>query len=480
MRHYLSMFMILGLSLFLIVGCSSDVSDNASSVPSDEEAEDVQKVENEPQQEEEMSEDVEEEKEEETKEEIEEPDQEEAGRRLGDYNVYLGGQMIETEEKIIIEGESNLLPGARVVGEVTAGDDQFFADTTELVKEDGSFYMEIAHHNLDEETNVLIKFHFDSPQDDGIKRHYGDRGQKIEGPYVYKHQRAAGGRSPKDIYQKAEVQASFAPGEEKAIRQFGEPDFYPTPEDLGNPRVWIEVDDINNDENYFYLHGRSNLLEGSKIRGIYHYKTDEARVKPDGSFDLKIDYEYRENTPFMIEFDPNSLQWNMVEEVYGKEGQNLVGDLVVTNKYNNKQKIEKKVELKSTEIHVPDNVEMTIDGTEVTMLVPDHLLFGFDEYALKDEAKETLNEISKTLDSFNKELDIVINGHTDNIGDKDYNLKLSQQRAEEVKAYLVNQGIVQDSTITTEGYGETKPVASNDDETGQAKNRRVEIVINLR
>ena len=329
--------------------------------------------------------------------------------------------MIETEDKIIINGESNLLPGARIVGEVTAGDDEFFADTTEIVKDDGTFYMEIAHHPLNKETNVAVKFHFDGQQDDGIIRHYGDRGQKLEGPYIYKHKKEVGGRSPKDIFKKAEVNASFEPSGEMAVRQFKEPTWYELPEDMGSTRISIEVDEINNDDEYFYLHGRSNLVEGSKVKVRHkYYDQDETLINPDGSFDFKLDYEYLENTPFEIEFAPHAFQWNNVEEVYGKEGQNLVGNLVETNKYNNKQVIKKVVELQSTEIDLPDNVELNIKGSEITMLVPDDLLFDFDKYALKDSSKAILKEISNTLEtSFNKkDFEIVINGHTDNAGNK--------------------------------------------------------------
>lgn len=432
---------------------------------------------------EEEQEEEEEEEEVEPQEDPEKKDDKQETVQLGDYNIFIGGEMIETEDKILVYGESNLLPGARVVGEVMAGDEEFFADTTEIVEEDGTFYMEIPYNPINKEAIVAVKFDFDGPQDDGIIRHYGDRGQKLEGPYIYKHQRKAGGRSPKDIFKKAEVRTSFEPTKEMAVRQFKEPTWYDIPEDMGSPRVWIEVEEINNDEDHFYLHGRSNLVEGSKIRVKYkYYNQDETIVNPDGSFDFKLDYEYAEDTPFEIEFIPHGFQWNNVEEVYGKEGQNLVGDLVEANKYNNKQIIKKIVELESTEIDVPDHVELNIQGSEVTMLVPDDVLFDFDKYALKDSSKAVLKDIAKVLEtSFNKkDFEIVINGHTDNAGNKEYNLELSEKRAEEVKDYLASELKGQDITFKTKGYGDSKPIASNDNESGQAKNRRVEIVINLR
>lgn len=68
---------------------------------------------------------------------------------------------------------------------------------------------------------------------------------------------------------------------------------------------------------------------------------------------------------------------------------------------------------------------------------------------------------------------IEIAGHTDNTGDPAVNLALSQQRAEAVRAYLVQQG-VPDTSLTAKGYGDTKPVASNDTDEGRFRNRRIE------
>jgi OmpA-OmpF porin, OOP family len=131
---------------------------------------------------------------------------------------------------------------------------------------------------------------------------------------------------------------------------------------------------------------------------------------------------------------------------------------------------------------VPDNVELKIEGSEVTMLVPDNVLFDFDKFDLKESSKETLKEISKSLESsFNKkDLDIVIHGHTDNVGNKAYNLELSEKRANEVKNYLESLLPSSEVIFTTKGHGDAKPIATNDNESGQAKNRRVEIVINLK
>jgi len=69
-----------------------------------------------------------------------------------------------------------------------------------------------------------------------------------------------------------------------------------------------------------------------------------------------------------------------------------------------------------------------------------------------------------------------IEGHTDSTGSDEYNMKLSQRRADAVKSYLVEHGISADR-LTAKGYGETKPIASNKTASGRAKNRRVEIIL---
>ena len=72
------------------------------------------------------------------------------------------------------------------------------------------------------------------------------------------------------------------------------------------------------------------------------------------------------------------------------------------------------------------------------------------------------------------DLKLEIQGHTDNTGSRDYNLKLSEKRAETVKSFLVLYGI-DSSRMTTKGYGPDQPVSSNDTEEGRAQNRRVEL-----
>lgn len=76
----------------------------------------------------------------------------------------------------------------------------------------------------------------------------------------------------------------------------------------------------------------------------------------------------------------------------------------------------------------------------------------------------------------NPELNVIVAGHTDNVGDAGFNRELSQKRAESVKAYLINKD-VDASRLTARGFGDSEPAASNDTAEGRAKNRRVELRI---
>lgn len=101
--------------------------------------------------------------------------------------------------------------------------------------------------------------------------------------------------------------------------------------------------------------------------------------------------------------------------------------------------------------------------------------FDFDKYVVKPEGKAKLDEIVANLANMDVEV-IVAVGHTDWIGTEEYNQKLSERRADAVKAYLVSKG-VDPQKIYTEGKGEKQPVADNRTKEGRAKNRRVEIEV---
>ena len=99
--------------------------------------------------------------------------------------------------------------------------------------------------------------------------------------------------------------------------------------------------------------------------------------------------------------------------------------------------------------------------------------FITDSAELTPGSKRVLNRVANSLKEWS-EVDVEIEGHTDNVADDAYNMDLSQRRAESVRAYLISRG-VSASRLTAKGYGETRPVASNNTPEGRAHNRRVEL-----
>lgn len=115
------------------------------------------------------------------------------------------------------------------------------------------------------------------------------------------------------------------------------------------------------------------------------------------------------------------------------------------------------------EYHLPEMV--TLNG----------LNFETGKSQIRPESISQLNELADYL--LRKEnMSIAISGHTDDDGDPNKNLVLSQQRADSVKKYLVDQGVAE-SRMKTKGYGSSKPVADNANAEGKAKNRRTEIKV---
>ncbi|MBP6511521.1 MAG: PD40 domain-containing protein [Bacteroidia bacterium] len=108
-------------------------------------------------------------------------------------------------------------------------------------------------------------------------------------------------------------------------------------------------------------------------------------------------------------------------------------------------------------------------------MVLKNIFFDVNKFALKAESSSELNKLVSFLKS-QSTLRIEVSGHTDNTGDKKANVILSEQRAKAVVNFLIEKGIPA-SRMTYKGYGDSKPVASNDAEDGRAKNRRTEFSI---
>ncbi len=103
------------------------------------------------------------------------------------------------------------------------------------------------------------------------------------------------------------------------------------------------------------------------------------------------------------------------------------------------------------------------------------VLFDTGRYTLRPGAREKLAKISGIVLA-HPGLKLEVEGHTDSVGSDEYNMKLSEQRADAVRDYLVQEGLTSDS-VTSKGFGKTMPVADNSTAAGRQRNRRVELVV---
>ena len=118
----------------------------------------------------------------------------------------------------------------------------------------------------------------------------------------------------------------------------------------------------------------------------------------------------------------------------------------------------------------PQKAEQVIDRLTVSV----H--FAFDKATIRKSDEKELRKAIAFIKKY-PGYKVKLEGHTDSVGTEEYNLRLSDRRAEAVKNYLIKAGAVGKESITSVGYGETKPVASNKTKAGRAKNRRTEILI---
>ena len=117
-------------------------------------------------------------------------------------------------------------------------------------------------------------------------------------------------------------------------------------------------------------------------------------------------------------------------------------------------------------------------GTDTDLpktFVFDNLNFDTATTNLTPASKQTVDDLIIILKAC-PTAQVQLAGHTDNTGDPDANKKLSVDRAEAIKALLV-AGVIDESRITTAGWGQEKPIATNDTEEGKAKNRRTELIV---
>jgi outer membrane protein OmpA-like peptidoglycan-associated protein len=120
-------------------------------------------------------------------------------------------------------------------------------------------------------------------------------------------------------------------------------------------------------------------------------------------------------------------------------------------------------------------VSVTKVGNNIILNMPGNVTFATDQSEVQSSFYPVLNSVAKVLKEYEKTM-VHVTGHTDSTGGYEYNLQLSQKRANSVSSYLAAQG-VQPLRLQTQGLGPDRPVAANDTPDGRSQNRRVEITL---
>ena len=139
----------------------------------------------------------------------------------------------------------------------------------------------------------------------------------------------------------------------------------------------------------------------------------------------------------------------------------------VIGNYMDKQAAEMERDLEGARIErIGEGIKITFDSG---------ILFAYNSADLESAARRNLTNLATILNKYD-DTDILLEGHTDSDGAAQYNLGLSQRRAQSVSGFLTGLEVI-GSRLTVTGYGEDQPIATNDTPDGKAQNRRVEVAI---
>jgi outer membrane protein OmpA-like peptidoglycan-associated protein len=129
------------------------------------------------------------------------------------------------------------------------------------------------------------------------------------------------------------------------------------------------------------------------------------------------------------------------------------------------------------ENHEP--VRVTSQDDSMLVVLDGGILFDFDKAILKPQADAVLQRAAATIKAKSgpRLRAVLVNGHTDSVGDAGYNMGLSERRAKTVASWFISRGYLSSSITRPQGFGETQPIAPNTNAANRAKNRRVEIYL---
>jgi len=225
--------------------------------------------------------------------------------------------------------------------------------------------------------------------------------------------------------------------------------------------VYLGNESINNvlyarfSINYHIIHYPKNDPDILSITGFAHstYYWDISNRCP-AFYDEEYSFLYNLKSGENVLYTGQSEgKCELVSDVTNEQKQQIISEM--SNKIKNTQGL---------------SIKDVADGIILNL---GNILFDFNKYSLKKEFENKLSSIAEVLRKY-PQIDMVVSGHTDNIGNDNYNQVLSENRAKTVADYLIKNGI-NPTRISYIGYGSKKPIASNETEEGRSQNRRVEI-----
>lgn len=313
--------------VFLMVGCTKKVDDEVT-----EAAEIQEETEGTEESGEEGTDDA---------EDVEEEDEIEIikpAEHLGPMKIEFAGTVSLDGRMLKIDGMTNLLEGSKLyIGLDWVEGTLIGGNRTATVEHDGSFAYETElPENVDGLITMEVKFE-PAHQNDEIKEHYGESGENLEGPFIRQYD-----YSMKEIvYNKASVIVELPQHEGRGEVELTAPD-WKKPDDYGSTSVRIEPTKVVKDERYIYIDGKSNLLEGTKLRGravLPGYITSgfigHTAVNPDGSFRIIFEnpetdsrIKKLEEYEITVETDLYNTLFATGVETYGENGEKMTGNLI--------------------------------------------------------------------------------------------------------------------------------------------------------
>ena len=261
------------------------------------------------------------------------------------------------------------------------------------------------------------------------------------------------------------------------------------PDDLLEARKLLDKAEASDDGSpeevhYAYLADREARRAESRGSSIYYQEQEKAagekytelqekgRLTAQEQLD-RSRKELAEIEAQMKEKDANVTALSARKAELEASQQRLTGDLEASEKARKDAEARANAALAS----LASLAAVKEEANETVITLSGQVLFKTGESTLLPIAQDSLARVATALKEMPPERKIVVEGHTDSVGDDEKNRKLSQARAESVVSYLASQG-VEAERLTAVGRGEAEPVAKNDTPEGRANNRRVELIIN--